>query len=145
MTEGLDFSLFLEGIRSTYARLWSFKWLQKIGLLMPKAEILYKVSFGKHAFVTFCKQGKQGKRRYEDNNFLVTAHAVSLPHASGRSAEIQILLRSWAAPEEDTFFSFKEVKFAFIYKQHSNSCAEAQQISSVLILIRKLFLEQISK
>lgn len=56
-------------------------------------------------------------------NFLLTAHAISLPHASGGTAEIQ---RSWAAPEEDTFFSFKEVKFVFIYKQHSNSCAEAQ-------------------
>lgn len=59
-------------------------------------------------------------------DFLLIAHAISLPHASGGTAEIQILLRNWTDPEEDTFFSFKEVKFAFIYKQHSNSCAEAQ-------------------
>lgn len=56
-------------------------------------------------------------------------------------AEFQILPSTWVAPGEGTFFSFKEVKFVFISKQHSNSCDEAQQVSSVLILIRWLCAE----
>lgn len=104
-------------------------------------EALHKVSFGKPAFAMVCRQDKQGQRRYEDKDLVLTTRKPGCLVLQEGQAEFQILMRSWAAPGEGIFFSFKEVKFVFISKQHSNSCDEAQRVSSVLILIRWLYSE----
>lgn len=51
-------------------------------------EALHKVSFGKPVFAMFCRQDKQGQRRLEDKDFVLTACKAKLPHASGRTGRV---------------------------------------------------------
>lgn len=51
-------------------------------------EALHKVSFDKHVFAMFCRQKKQGQRRHEDKDFVLTDHNARLPHASGRTKRV---------------------------------------------------------
>lgn len=116
-----------------------FMGFRKRGLFMPELEQNRSIAQGDfwQTCILLCSADRPSRDR-EDMTIRILCWQPVKPGLltlRAGQADFQTLPRSWAAPREGTFFSFKEVKFVFISKQHSNSCDEAQQVSSVLILI----------